>query len=241
MLFLLLEAAPASAAGAGGGRLLCDAANVCDPDRAAAMARLLLDHVPDAATAQLDNGYTALHQACLAGNAEAAGLIARAAPATAQARTNCPGKDLPLGLALCQAAKALDGAARVRPMEHYIDCVRAVAPLTPPNLALPDLVHWAKSPLYTAFRSLLSDYIAHWPLSAKHWAQVPAPCPGLAHALPAVLARSDAEAALLVSHLPDPDRARLRMAALCLHRSQRCLQVQLPPVLVRHILSLGAA
>lgn len=241
MLRLLLEAAPAGAARAGSQLVFCDAALAYDPDRAATIVRLLLAHVPEGAAAPLDNGYTALHSACLAGNAEAASLLAHSAPATAQARINIPGKDLPLSLTLSQAAEALDGAGNVRPVEHYMDCVRVVLPFTPPDLALPDLTHWAKSPFYTAFRMLLSDYVAHWPLSADHWAQVPAPCPGLAHALPAVLARSDAEAALLVSHLPDPDRARLRMAALCLHRSQLSLQVQLPPVLVRHVLSLGPA
>jgi len=78
----------------------------------------------------------------------------------------------------------------------------------------------------------------HWPLTAAQWQQVPAPCPGLGGALPAVLARSEAEAALLVPRLPPADAARLRTFALALHRAQRRMHIFLPAELARHVLSL---
>lgn len=54
-------------------------------------------------------------------------------------------------------------------------------------------------------------------------AVVPCPCPGLGRALPAVLARSEAEAAQLVARLPPGDGQRLRTSALSLHRRQQQL------------------
>ncbi|PRW33130.1 ankyrin repeat PH and SEC7 domain containing [Chlorella sorokiniana] len=56
-------------------------------------------------------------------------------------------------------------------------------------------------------------------------------------ALPAVLQRSEAEAALLVARLPEPERRRLHTAALCLHRAEIRSQVWLPQPLVWRILA----
>ena len=67
---------------------------------------------------------------------------------------------------------------------------------------------------------------------------MPAPCPGLGRALPAVLQRSDAEAARLAAHLPAADRQRLRAFALALHRRQQRLRVYLPSAIMHRILSL---
>ena len=50
---------------------------------------------------------------------------------------------------------------------------------------------------------------------------MPAPCPGTAPALPAVLARSPSEAAHLVARLPAADRTHPRAALLALHHVQR--------------------
>ena len=70
--------------------------------------------------------------------------------------------------------------------------------------------------------SLVADGVAaHTPLSDAEWAQVPTPCPGLGAALPIVLARSAAQAAHLVTHLPAEGARCLRTAALCLARAQR--------------------
>ena len=69
---------------------------------------------------------------------------------------------------------------------------------------------------------------------------MPTPRPGLAAALPAVLCRSEAEAALLVRRLPVGERQRLRTAALCLARAQRVHNVQLPPPILRLLLAAAA-
>ena len=69
-------------------------------------------------------------------------------------------------------------------------------------------------------------------------AQELAGAPRLGGALPAVLQRSRAEAAVLVAHLPAQDRQRLRTWTLALRRLQPVLRLSLPADLPRHILSL---
>lgn len=78
--------------------------------------------------------------------------------------------------------------------------------------------------------------VSRQPLTPTDWARVPTPCPGLAAALPAVLARSEAGAALLVRHLPAGDRERLRTAAQCVRRTGRVLGSALPAPVVRLLL-----
>lgn len=58
---------------------------------------------------------------------------------------------------------------------------------------------------------------ARLPLAAHGWALVPTPCPGLGPALPTALQCACEQAAQVVQRLPAADRARLRLAALCLH------------------------
>lgn len=87
---------------------------------------------------------------------------------------------------------------------------------------------------------LYASLAARQPLAAAEWALVPAPCPGLAAALPAVQQRSEAEAALLVARLPAADKQRLRTAALCLAHAER--HGRLPPLptpLVARLLALS--
>lgn len=240
---LLLEAAPATATGRRGGPPIIIAAWSRQPAAASEMVRLLLAAAPKTADSRGHANATPLHAACAAGNAEAAQLIAQAAPATAQVRTTGGWEELPLTLALKAAAAILDGSGEAvnageRPLEHYSACIQTLLPLTPPDMALPLLTSWPKTPSVRASQPFLTDYLALWPLSSAQWELVPTPCPGLGRALPAVLARSDAEAAQLVARLPDSDRSRLRTFALCLHCCQRCAGVQLPPVLVHRILSL---
>ncbi|KAI7836102.1 hypothetical protein COHA_010004 [Chlorella ohadii] len=86
---------------------------------------------------------------------------------------------------------------------------------------------------------LMAVVAARVPLSPAGWQLFPPSCPGLSSALPAVLALSPAEAALLVAHLPPAERARARCAAPSLARAQREAGVELPPALVTTI--LGAA
>ena len=64
------------------------------------------------------------------------------------------------------------------------------------------------------------------------------PCRGLARALPAVLARSERDATLLLAHLTEAERERLRVAALSPARCQRVLPVVLPAPTVSRILAL---
>lgn len=115
--------------------------------------------------------------------------------------------------------------------------------------------------------SLYAPVIARQPLTPAEGARVPTLCPGLGTALPAVLAcseaeaalilrnlrhlpahecqrlcaaalaRSEAEAAQLVAHLPAVDRQRLRTAALCLKRVQRRWRVSLPQQVLRQLLA----
>ncbi len=80
---------------------------------------------------------------------------------------------------------------------------------------------------------------AHCPLPNELWQQLPAPCPGLARALPTALQHSHAQARMLVQHLPPADVAVLRTALLCLARQQRTSGLALPPSLVERILCMA--
>lgn len=74
-------------------------------------------------------------------------------------------------------------------------------------------------------------------LTVPEWHLVPMCCPGLAPALPAVLARSPAEAAEVVARLPEERGDGLRAAMLVLHRAQAAAGVELPPHLLPDLLS----
>ena len=88
-------------------------------------------------------------------------------------------------------------------------------------------------------RPLLVDVATRHSLTPADWQLVPSPCAGLATALPAVLERSTAEAALLVAHLPEREQCHLRTAALALHRAQAVAGAALPQPLVWRILTLA--
>lgn len=75
-------------------------------------------------------------------------------------------------------------------------------------------------------------------MTAAQRQATPNPRLSLASLVPAVLARSEAEAAVRVAHLPADDKACLRTAALCLHRSEETMELQLPREVVQRILSL---
>ncbi|KAI3426877.1 hypothetical protein D9Q98_006823 [Chlorella vulgaris] len=92
-----------------------------------------------------------------------------------------------------------------------------------------------------AAQPLFADFvIARLPMTSKEWATVPAPCPGIGRALPAVLAHPAEQARWLVRHLPPADAQRLRTAAFSLHRAQQQLHVFLPSPVVWDILALSA-
>lgn len=126
------------------------------------------------------------------------------------------------------AAQTLPGPQN----EGHIACARLMLPHVPPDHALHGL-----SVACAVALPFYADLAVHWPLTDAQWrASIPAPCPGLGRALPAVLARSQAEAALLVAHPPAADKARLRTAALSLHRCEQQLGVPLPREVAARIL-----
>ncbi len=89
---------------------------------------------------------------------------------------------------------------------------------------------------------LYASVVARLPLTPEQWELVPAPCPGLGAALPTILQRSEAEAALLAARLPAADRERMHTFALCLARAER--ERRLPPLpvpLVTRLLALSVA
>ena len=178
----------------------------------------------DPAAADVD-GWTALRWATQCGHVDAARALAAAAPHLAL----LPDKKgrLPLEAALASRRFAV---AR---------CLLEHGAQPPASQALAALeaarCHCQLFP-YPFPPSLYTPVVARQPLTPADWALVPAPCPGLSAALPAVLARSDAEAALLVARLPADERERLQAAALCLHRAERAHGLSLPLVLLRPLL-----
>eukprot|EP00887_Chlorella_sp_A99_P004113 scaffold23.g4113.t1 len=88
---------------------------------------------------------------------------------------------------------------------------------------------WASQSTRTAVHALFADLAAGRALAPADWARFPTPTCGLA--------RSAAEAAQLVAHLPAEQRSRLRALALSLERVQRQLGLELPLHIVRRILA----
>ena len=239
----ILQAAPQTALlSNSGGRLpLHDAAALADRPESAKWVQMLLAAAPETATATFLENYTALHIAAVQGNAAAVQLLVQAAP---EALHMSAGQEelTPFEAALSVAAAAAarqaeqpdaDNELQFKHPSAYLDAARPILAALPPDTSLPSL-----SVLDAPFIPLFPDVAAHWQLTAAQWALIPSPCPGLGKALPATLQRSEAEAALLVAHLPPADSARLRTFALALHRAQRQLGVFLPAELAGRILSL---
>jgi len=123
---------------------------------------------------------------------------------------------------LSEGPLLLPSANRILPLLHLIHSQPCA------------FIHAHASPLYHAF-------VARQALTPAEWAQVPSPLPGLSTSLPAVLARSTGEAALLVQRLPPADSERLRMGALCLARAQKQEAALLPIPIVWRVLALAVA
>ena len=222
---LLLQAGASPLAADGFGRLpLHEAAWHGSPEA----IRLLLDTAPEAATTAKSNGALPLHSAALRGNAAAARLLVAMAPQAAAVRDHDGWT--PLRCACLMAS--------VSAQPETTEAVAAIQQAMPPAEALADLAMYQR---VAALQPLFADLAARAPLTPEQWRQFPAPCAGLGAALPAVLRRSEAEAALLVARLPAADRERLRTAALCLGRCQQQAGVSLPLALAWHILALGVA
>lgn len=172
------------------------------------------------------DGWTALRWAAQCGHAEAVSALAEAAPQVAL---------------LGDAKGEIPLAAALRSHRFAVaQCLleRGALPAASTVLALLEAArqHCQQFNAYPLPASLYIPLVAREPLTPEQWAYVPAPCPGLEAALPAVLARSDAEAALLVARLPAAERERLRVAALCLRRTERVHGLPLPPAVVRPLL-----
>lgn len=209
----ILAAAPWSA-------LVADTAGALPLHQAAAsllptaeVARLLLAAAPAAAWATDGQGATPLACAAAAGNAPLLDVLLAHDPDTAGMRNARHGR-LPLETAL--DGLALGGYACGR----FAQAARLLLAHGPADALLPALATAGKraAPMF-------ADLVARLPLAQEQWQQVPAACPGLGCALPAVLARSEAEAGCLVARLPAPERERLHSFALCLGRAAPQLPV----------------
>lgn len=167
-------------------------------------------------------GFLPLHSACefgTAGQLAAVTYLLRCAPEAAERR--CHGGQLPIELALAH---------------HQMDAARCLLPFAPSQTVL-----GALRSAGGAAQPLFGDFVrapGRLPLSLFDWSSVPQPCPSLQHALPAALAHSTSQAALLVCRLPPLLQQRLRTFALVLARVQRRLGLQLPALLVQRLLSL---
>jgi hypothetical protein len=163
------------------------------------------------------DGRTPLHHAAMWGAAPCVDLLLAAAPEAAAVHDGPFSSELPLEIAI---RRHTWGATRSLLSAGPAAMVLRV-------LSLPDFCGGeALHPLFTDF------VMVRLPLSESDWALVPSPCRGLGRALPAALAHSSAQACSRVQHLPPADAERLRTAALCLARVQRCQKVQLPTPIV---------
>ena len=235
---LLLEGAPAAAAARDihGQLPLHRAVSAMRREDA---AYLLLEAAPAAAAAGDGGGSGPLHWAAMWGGEEVAPLLLAAAPVAIAPRVRSRRK--------WKSRRKRESEGEVEESEEaspgcpleaaplaltpYLQVARLLLPHTPPEGALAALAAAGDVAL-----PLFADLAACHALSTSQWQCVPAPCPGLRAALPAVLARSEAEAGWLVSRLPAPARTRLRVAALCLARAQRMLGIELERALVRRML-----
>lgn len=203
--------------------------------------RLLLQAAPASATAPTrdGDGQLPLHLACASLNYLTAPVLASAAPGSVSAR-NAHGRS-PVGLmvpafsdpfsfdrAAATGVRMSVAAGDARPL------LRALAGFRQPTSVWRD----REAELTRVARWIVcSDLAQRKRLSPEEWALVPAPCPGLEHALPAALERSVGEAALLVARLEDSCRSRLRAAACTLTRVQRQLGLELPTPVAWKILA----
>ena len=190
------------------------------------LLRLLLQASPSAAAACTAAGDTPLHRAARDYRpcAGAVRLLLEAAPASAAARNH-------------EGQTPFEWLCRHWRIAGFNEdrCCAARLLMAGCGLQPSQLLESLRSSLNHS-RPLFVDVIAGHPLTAADWQLVPSPCPGLAAALPAVLERSPAEAALLVARLPAAQRHCLHTAALCLHRAQVVAGATLPLPLVWRIL-----
>lgn len=196
-------------------------------DREGAAVELLLATNPAAVRVADGYGDLPLHLAAWSGSQPVLCLLLAADPAAALVQDS-DGRT-PLHQAL--RSQNFAAARTLLPASHMSADQLLDAFATVPAHAQPGV-----QPLY-------ADLAARRSMTPEQWQRVPAPCPGLGRALPAVLARSETEAALLAAHLPAAEAERLRISALSLHHLQRSLQLEaaVPAALVGKMLALSLA
>ena len=194
----------------------------------AAAAQLLLAAAPRTASATDCRGWTPLHACACYGSVGVARLLLAAAPGTAAAVDR-------------RGWTPLHAAVR----HGHSAAVRLLLAACPAAAAVQDSA--GQTPLQLALSSdkgqdtLAEFIIARHQLTEEEWAAVPAPCPGLARALPAALEQSEAQARRLMRHLPPCHVQRLRTFALCLARQQQRVGVPLPPSVLGALLARSVA
>lgn len=221
----------------------------------AAVVELLLAAAPQTAVQAAKDGTNPLHAAATGGHVEAAWQLVAAAPTTAklaavgasntgdtplhEAAARGDSAVIQLLLDAAPEAAAATNASRLTPLGTALRnrqatargmAVHCLLPATPTAVVLSELASAGAAGL-----CFYPDAIAaRLPLSAAEWAMLPASCPGLGRALPAVLAHSPAQARQLVHHLPAADLHRLQTFALCLQHEQARWGVWLPTDVVWH-------
>ncbi|EFN53863.1 hypothetical protein CHLNCDRAFT_135974 [Chlorella variabilis] len=227
---LLLEAAPATASAVnshGKTPLHCAADSLWSAS--GGVVRLLLSAAPATATLLTADKRAPIHWAAYHNHVEATQLLLEAAPELAFAPEGCG--YTPLHMVLFNP----DNVRALRELDTEVAetarCLLRAAPAV--QTALGILLQYSQ---HSA--TLYADLMARLSLSEDQWHSIPAPCPGLARALPAVLQCSAAEAGWLVGRLADAQRARLRAAALSLARPQQQSSAVLPAELSGRILAL---
>ncbi|EFN53977.1 hypothetical protein CHLNCDRAFT_135922 [Chlorella variabilis] len=211
------------------------------------------------------HGYLPLHVASYSGHERVVRLPLEAAPATASVADSQGQTALhhaALGFRHCPAAAVvpllLEAAAelafvmdvygctplfmvlffsRHRTAEQVVEtarCLVRAAPAVQPALGI--LLQYSQQSA-----TLFADLVARLPLSREQWHSIPAPCPDLDRALPAVLQRSAAEAGWLVGRLAEGQGKRLRAAALSLARAQQPSRCSLPAEVSGRILAQALA
>lgn len=210
--------------------------------------------------ARTSSGFTPLHHAVSAGyTACASALLAAGADPGAvnefgrSALFYAAHNNYAAGVRLLFEAAPLTASAKdqygLTPLEmaframsfDTVRCLLELGPLPPVGELLEQLQEARDRHSPAAVLPLYTTLVARQPLTPAEWEQLPGLCPGLGTVLPAVLERSEAEAGLLVSHLPPTDRKRLRPAALRLARAQRKRGVALPADIVRLLLVAAVA
>lgn len=172
-------------------------------------------------TAKDSWGALPLHVAAIFGNLEALRLLAAAAPkGSLWSKTNYDATPLDCAIFEQHVSVATYLAAEASLSSDEIDGI--LVELAQSRDGRPYVSELA--------RQLYPLLVARHVLTSEQWEKIPAPCPCIGAALPEVLRRSEAEAAVLVRHMTADDQQCLRTLALCLSHAQRSGQLPALPI-----------